>query len=301
MKGHYIKPLLFIRTQEDRQRIISEKVEFILSQNCIRKLEYPRSNLEIKLTSDILLNYWKQDSKIYNTNCQETVSFYIKNLCAGKDNSKCGNLLKNWKGIPGRSPSPILEHNTSSSDVICCTSPDLFEDSLPSNELETLNPFLQPITEAKNGICTFETYQESISIDSDSTDDSIRLELLTESENNLTGTEESNSSSIESNESEHAKQIQNTPQRDVILKKGNITPLNNFKEATTPDINDELHKFGMKVLEKQKGIRILKHIYEVTHPFVTQCSSEDECKIIKKQKLSEIPTINNDENRTLNE
>ncbi|KAL3275571.1 hypothetical protein HHI36_020327 [Cryptolaemus montrouzieri] len=79
-----------------------------------------------------------------------------------------------------------------------------------------------------------------------------------------------------------------TPNRKVIIKTENITPMANYDKMDTPVIVNELSKFGLKPLKRKRGVNLLKHIYEMTHPVVKSKKAVDGChSIAKKLKMDE--------------
>ncbi|XP_066257424.1 structure-specific endonuclease subunit SLX4 [Euwallacea similis] len=97
-----------------------------------------------------------------------------------------------------------------------------------------------------------------------------------------------NEPTLPSNSPQKIKVI-NTPE-NYIIKTRNITPIPDFDSMTTPLIHKELHKVGVKPLKRDRGTKLLKYIYESTHPvvdsvdFVEKCGSDDEGKVIKRRK-----------------
>ncbi|XP_076268547.1 mutagen-sensitive 312 [Rhynchophorus ferrugineus] len=81
-----------------------------------------------------------------------------------------------------------------------------------------------------------------------------------------------------------------TPNR-LIVKIGNVSPMRNYDEMSTPSLHKELAKYGIKPLKRSRGTKLLKHIYESTHPIIKeQIVSEysdlgEDGKILKKRKL----------------
>uniref|UniRef100_T1J3G2 BTB domain-containing protein n=1 Tax=Strigamia maritima TaxID=126957 RepID=T1J3G2_STRMM len=55
----------------------------------------------------------------------------------------------------------------------------------------------------------------------------------------------------------------------------NITPKPNFIDMNTPDIKNQLKKYGIRQLPNKKAIKMLEHIYEGTHPMVTDSEHEN--------------------------
>ncbi|KAK9885888.1 hypothetical protein WA026_013763 [Henosepilachna vigintioctopunctata] len=79
-----------------------------------------------------------------------------------------------------------------------------------------------------------------------------------------------------------------TPKNEFIVKTQNITPMINYNQLDTPSIVKELSKFGLKPLKRKRGVNLLKHIYEATHPIVesNRENSDADKKILKKWKNS---------------
>lgn len=82
----------------------------------------------------------------------------------------------------------------------------------------------------------------------------------------------------------------NTPD-NYIIKTRNVTPMPDFDSMTTPVINKELEKVGVKALKRARGAQLLKYIYESTHPLIDGVNvqeSDDEGQIIKRRKRSHV-------------
>ncbi|XP_066152100.1 structure-specific endonuclease subunit SLX4 [Euwallacea fornicatus] len=85
------------------------------------------------------------------------------------------------------------------------------------------------------------------------------------------------------------QKIIHTPE-NYIIKTRNVTPIPDFDSMTTPIIQKELEKVGVKRLKRARGAKLLKYIYESTHPlvgsvdFVEKSGSDDEGKVIKRRK-----------------
>ncbi|XP_023311827.1 structure-specific endonuclease subunit SLX4 isoform X1 [Anoplophora glabripennis] len=82
-----------------------------------------------------------------------------------------------------------------------------------------------------------------------------------------------------------------TPENNLIVKTTNVTPLANYDAMNTPGIIKELQKFGLKPLKRQRGVKLLKYLYECTHPLVQpgeieelSSDEDDEKRITKKRK-----------------
>ncbi|XP_066937260.1 LOW QUALITY PROTEIN: dentin sialophosphoprotein [Macrobrachium rosenbergii] len=56
--------------------------------------------------------------------------------------------------------------------------------------------------------------------------------------------------------------------------KNMITPLPNYKEMLSPELQKELKRYGIKPISRKKAIVILEHVYEKTHPLVTDSEAD---------------------------
>jgi hypothetical protein len=65
-----------------------------------------------------------------------------------------------------------------------------------------------------------------------------------------------------------------------VIKTTNVTPMADYDKMDTPKIVKELDKFGLKPIKRQKGVKLLKFIYESTHPLV----EDDDGKVVKKRR-----------------
>ncbi|KAG5900567.1 hypothetical protein JTB14_022874 [Gonioctena quinquepunctata] len=87
-----------------------------------------------------------------------------------------------------------------------------------------------------------------------------------------------------------------TPSNNFIMKTTDVTPMVNYDQMDTPSIRKELDKFGMKPLKRQRAIKLLKHIYESTHPLVSstgisspdQAEEEVEERAVKRRKTIDL-------------
>lgn len=88
-----------------------------------------------------------------------------------------------------------------------------------------------------------------------------------------------------------------TPKHNFVMKSNNITPMANYDTMNTPKIIKELDKFGLKILKRKRGVQILKHIYESTHPIIQSSEEENdvqsEVKILTKRKKIKEVIVNN--------
>ncbi|XP_068215658.1 serine-rich adhesin for platelets-like isoform X2 [Palaemon carinicauda] len=64
-----------------------------------------------------------------------------------------------------------------------------------------------------------------------------------------------------------------TPQQKA-RKKNMVTPLPNYKEMASPELQKELKKFGIKPIARRKAVVLLEHVYEKTHPLVTDSEAD---------------------------
>ncbi|KAJ8983103.1 hypothetical protein NQ317_001846 [Molorchus minor] len=84
-------------------------------------------------------------------------------------------------------------------------------------------------------------------------------------------------------------QTNNTPENNFIIKTKNITPMMDYEQLDTPGIIRELQNFGLKPLKRQRGVKLLKYLYEATHPNVDPneihvSSDEDDQRTVKRRK-----------------
>ncbi|XP_063905071.1 uncharacterized protein LOC135124131 isoform X1 [Zophobas morio] len=59
-----------------------------------------------------------------------------------------------------------------------------------------------------------------------------------------------------------------TSNASFVIKTKNVTPMANYDDMDTPKITKELDRYGLKPLKRQKGAKLLKYIYESTHPII---------------------------------
>ncbi|KAL7633874.1 UNVERIFIED_CONTAM: hypothetical protein RMT77_015835 [Armadillidium vulgare] len=62
---------------------------------------------------------------------------------------------------------------------------------------------------------------------------------------------------------------------ELLGSKFNITPMPDYKSMLSPDLKKELDKYGIRKLSRKKAITLLLHIYEETHPYVTDSEEEE--------------------------
>ncbi|KAF2884237.1 hypothetical protein ILUMI_21929 [Ignelater luminosus] len=175
-KFQYITPVLYLRTQEDREKLISEKVTLILSENEQKSMCFSNSNLfqSRKPDSEILQKQWNRENKIFKANnfsvtdFQNNDVFYVKALQISESTIKCGHLLRNWNEIPGREKSPVHDTHFDIDDdrrEQCLSnlkaSQENYEDTRkPTSELHNLSSTPSPvkIIESNVQIRSFNNY-----------------------------------------------------------------------------------------------------------------------------------------------
>lgn len=67
-----------------------------------------------------------------------------------------------------------------------------------------------------------------------------------------------------------AQQLGPITPKKLIVKIENVSPMRNYDEMSTPSLHKELAKYGIKPLKRSRGVKLLKHIYEATHPLVKE-------------------------------
>lgn len=113
------KSVLITRSLEEKKQITSTKVSQILFECQIKDPEehFDSSTKITDLHSSILRDIWCKTSSITTKakldykDMEEFDVFYVKNLITPSD-TKAGSLLKDWKTIPGRDPSPERTYKT---------------------------------------------------------------------------------------------------------------------------------------------------------------------------------------------
>ncbi|XP_044265535.1 uncharacterized protein LOC123011896 [Tribolium madens] len=100
-----------------------------------------------------------------------------------------------------------------------------------------------------------------------------------------------NKKSVELEDSFTERQEMETPNKSsIIVKTENVTPMANYDEMNTPQVCKELDKFGLKPLKRSKGAKLLKYIYEATHPIV----KDEDGKVVKKRRTNQFEDIISD-------
>lgn len=130
-KYQFITPVLYIRTEEDRQNLISTKISMILS-----KISQPAGSDYEKLRTELYSSYLSElvdeNSRIFSLNkiCIDDLQlehFYCSALGIERNVVKCGHMLKDWSKISGRDITPPRETNSvdrrdEADDIILITS-----------------------------------------------------------------------------------------------------------------------------------------------------------------------------------
>nr|XP_023017706.1 structure-specific endonuclease subunit SLX4 isoform X2 [Leptinotarsa decemlineata] len=80
-----------------------------------------------------------------------------------------------------------------------------------------------------------------------------------------------------------------TPDNNLFIKTTDVTPMINYDQMDTPSIRRELDKFGFKPLKRPRAIKLLKYIYETTHPMVSSSElsspeEEEDGRTVKRRK-----------------
>lgn len=125
-------------------------------------------------------------------------------------------------------------------------------------------------------------------------DDAFELKLSQESQSSQIDDEELNYSChfnnpVEMEKSPSPQHREAATPDNYVIKTRNVTPMPDFDSMSTPSINRELEKVGVKALKRSRGAQLLKYIYESTHPLVgcvDVAESDDEEKVIKRRKRS---------------
>ncbi|KAK4884569.1 hypothetical protein RN001_000840 [Aquatica leii] len=166
-KLQYVRPVLLLRTQEDREKLILNKISLILSDS--KGSRCTRVVTQENPSSEYLQKCYSNEAKIFTkSKCmnKSLSDFYINSLKIDRNSVNCGTLLKNWHIIPGRSISPVFattmekQDNLEVLDDSECLSPDLFdsEDELPQqfSKISSDSPVLKcsfSNTEETNSLC----------------------------------------------------------------------------------------------------------------------------------------------------
>ncbi|XP_045464918.1 structure-specific endonuclease subunit SLX4 isoform X1 [Harmonia axyridis] len=96
------------------------------------------------------------------------------------------------------------------------------------------------------------------------------------------------------NFSKHKSESNITPNRKFVIKTTDITPMADYNAFSTPEIVQELGKFGLKPLKRKRGINLLEHIYETTHPKVKAHQTDVKTlPLVKRRRSDESQKIKN--------
>lgn len=105
-----VTPILLLRTNEERDALISSKVSSILANNILNTPPDDCLNESLNVYSNILQKYHCRQSKLFQmtilSKCDRNDLFYVEKLNFERDITKCGDRLKKWEEIPGRALSP---------------------------------------------------------------------------------------------------------------------------------------------------------------------------------------------------
>ncbi|CAG9792390.1 unnamed protein product [Diatraea saccharalis] len=81
------------------------------------------------------------------------------------------------------------------------------------------------------------------------------------------------------------KIISVTPACSDYIIKADVTPMLDYASMSTPEMNKELDKYGLKPFKRKQAVQLLNHLYNQTHPLI-QSSSEAISSPPKKRKSS---------------
>ncbi|XP_068624088.1 structure-specific endonuclease subunit SLX4 [Battus philenor] len=68
--------------------------------------------------------------------------------------------------------------------------------------------------------------------------------------------------------------VQTPTHSEYVIKTGNVTPMLDYTNMSSPERNKELEKYGLKPFKRKRAIQLLTHLYNQTHPIVESCSSD---------------------------
>uniref|UniRef100_A0A182NHH0 Structure-specific endonuclease subunit SLX4 n=1 Tax=Anopheles dirus TaxID=7168 RepID=A0A182NHH0_9DIPT len=81
---------------------------------------------------------------------------------------------------------------------------------------------------------------------------------------------------------------------EYVIRTGNATETAPFYEdMSTPEIERELFKFGLKALKRSKAVRMLNHIFDEMHPYVVVMERKHEHLPLKTNSCSEVESSKN--------
>ncbi|XP_047496802.1 uncharacterized protein LOC125044265 [Penaeus chinensis] len=88
----------------------------------------------------------------------------------------------------------------------------------------------------------------------------------------------------EKKKSKSKKDLLKTPNDKISLCKKPITPMPDYKNMPSPDLKKELEKYGIRPISRRKATILLQHVYEQTHPLVTDSEAESSfCETPQRQ------------------
>lgn len=77
-----------------------------------------------------------------------------------------------------------------------------------------------------------------------------------------------------------------TPQTKITGEKKTVTPMPDYKNMSLPKLKKELQKYGVRPISRRKAIILLQHMYEQTHPLVTDSEAESSFSETPQHKTS---------------
>ncbi|XP_028139998.1 uncharacterized protein LOC114334157 isoform X2 [Diabrotica virgifera virgifera] len=130
-KYRFVTPVLFLRSDKERQDLIDNKVSRLLSEQ--KENTFKNTNIySVELNSTFLGDY-AEEKKCWQMNCFNDFDAYIcPSLELSPTKAAAGYLLKDWENIPGRARSPIPDRVSKeiSDDTMECQ-----HSSMKSNEM----------------------------------------------------------------------------------------------------------------------------------------------------------------------
>ncbi|XP_063605582.1 uncharacterized protein LOC134780689 isoform X2 [Penaeus indicus] len=84
--------------------------------------------------------------------------------------------------------------------------------------------------------------------------------------------------------SKSKKNLLKTPKDKISPSKKPVTPMPDYKNMPSPDLKKELEKYGIRPISRRKATILLQHVYEQTHPLVTDSEAESSfCETPQRQ------------------
>ncbi|KAI5634276.1 slx4 endonuclease domain-containing protein [Phthorimaea operculella] len=100
----------------------------------------------------------------------------------------------------------------------------------------------------------------------------------------------SNTTSPTSSKTPKQHIIAKTPKNgEYIVKTDNVTPMVDYNKLSTPEMNAELNKYGLRPFKRKRAIQLLTHLYNQTHPVVESLEIDPSCSPSKRFKRTTIP------------